>query len=215
MIANRNALRGRALETDADYFWMLDSDVVPPHDALSKMMKQVGKKKVSMDFVMPNIPIIKDGTPVEEKHIIGGWYEFRNPVGDRKMTGAWNCGKWVADNTLMNLGYQDKGFIEVDKIDLGCVLVKREVLDKVKFKEGNVRSIKYYGCNRWTWPCHCLMFAIDAQDLGYQLWMDGSVVCEHLDRRKKCPGLKEFISMKKTLLQSFQMAKRWALGMEL
>lgn len=175
IIANSNEAREKALKTDADYFWWVESDIVPPKNALSSLMKQMGKKKSTIDFPLSPGKIIPKGTDVPEKHIMGGW----------TVHGSGDCsaGKWVADNTFCNLFYPQAGLIEVDKIDFSCVLLTREVMSKVKFESGLNRVFHWYGTEGDKLdinPCHCLMFAIRAQDLGYRLFMDGSVICKHI-----------------------------------
>lgn len=105
--------------------------------------------------------------------ILGGWYKI-NRID-------WNAGKWIADNTLFNLRAPEPSVIKVDKIDLGCIFMKREVLKKIKFRLEN-RALTIWGMKEKTGACECLMFAIDAQDAGYQLYMDGDVICKHLKK---------------------------------
>ena len=47
IVVNANECRERALQTDADYFWMVDDDVICPPNALTELMKQRGKRKTT------------------------------------------------------------------------------------------------------------------------------------------------------------------------
>jgi glycosyltransferase involved in cell wall biosynthesis len=172
IIDNRNEIREKALETDAEYFLFVDDDVVIPRDTISNLITQMDRKCTTMDFPGGDGKIIPKGTPIPEKFIVGGWYQHRD--------GSWNCGKWVADNTFINFKHPEKSVIRVDKIDMGCILLKREVLEKVKFRLEPERKM-----NNNRYLCSCLMFAIDAQDAGYDLWMSGDVICEHLKKKEE------------------------------
>jgi hypothetical protein len=175
-----NAARKLALASDADYFAWVDDDIVLPRSALSSLMLQLEQPPVDkrqfkhLTSLFPNV-VISDNP---KKHIIGGWFRVKDEDG--LLLNFWNCGRWVADNTITNLTAVERSVTRVDKIDLGCLLMSREVLEKVSWRGGESLVI-----NHIQHPCICLMFARDAQDAGYTLWMDGSVVCEHLLRRGK------------------------------
>jgi glycosyltransferase involved in cell wall biosynthesis len=172
IVDNRNEAREKALKIEADYYFLVDSDIILPKDAISKLMLQVGKKETTLDFPDGKGNVIPKGTPVPEKFIVGGWYLHEGK--------EWNCGKWVADNTFTNIDGPQKSVINVDKIDLGCVLMKREVLEKISFRlDPQLRM------NEDKIMCECLMFAIDVQDAGWDLWMDGDVICKHLKGENK------------------------------
>jgi len=177
---SRNKIRELALETDAEYIFMVDSDVLVPVDALANLMYQMGNKVTSIDWRAPDGRIIPKGTKNPEKFIIGGWYP-------KKFTNnhEWICGKWTADNLFMTLNYPAKSLIEVDMVGLGCCLVKRELLEKVKWVESELFKISK---DRWgedTYAGDCLAFCNLVADAGYRMYMDGSVICKHLIRSRK------------------------------
>jgi glycosyltransferase involved in cell wall biosynthesis len=167
---HRSYARKLALASDVDYFFWVDSDIELPKYALSNLMKQLNPP-VFDERHWENIKKMfpdRDITP-KQKHIIGGWYPLNKT--------AWNCSSWVADNTISSYLKPQQSVIRVDKIDMGCVLMAREVLEKVDFKNGFSIVV-----NKNINACECLMFARDAQDAGYELFMDGSVICKHLHR---------------------------------
>jgi glycosyltransferase involved in cell wall biosynthesis len=147
IVDSRNEARERALKTEAEFFLLLDSDVVLPKGALAEFTKQ----------------------PFD---ILGGWYKLNQD--------QYNCGKWVADNTLFNLKAVERSVVKVDVIHLGCVFIKRKVLEKVRFRYGDANNVKFFGEENHHGSCVCTMFSIDAQNADYELHMDGDVVCEHL-----------------------------------
>jgi len=171
IVKHRNEARKKALASDADYFFWIDSDIVLPVNAISSLLLQLQVPKVSpiFDKLKSQFPI----TEPKQKHIMGGWYKLHS---DTEKT-AWNCANWVADNKIASVEGWQRSVIRVDKMDLGCVMMSREVLEKISFKHGFNLEV-----NDNRRACECLMFAKDAQDAGYELFMDGDVVCEHLKR---------------------------------
>jgi hypothetical protein len=137
----RNAARQAALKSDADWFLWLDSDVILPRHAVRELMLQA----------------LHNGAI--RYHLIGGWYQL-NPR-------AWSAGRWVADHTIASIVTPERSVTRVDKIELGCVLMSRTVLEQIKFEFDPS-------------ACECQRFAIRAEELGYRLWMDGGVICRHL-----------------------------------
>lgn len=64
---------------------------------------------------------------------------------------------------------------------MGCALVSRKVLEQVTFKPGIDIFLKdESGVNLILGECGA--FGNDVTDSGFTLYMDGSVVCEHLTR---------------------------------
>ena len=177
---HRNELREKALKIDADYYWMLDSDVVPPKNALSSLMLQTGKKVSTIASININGNFIPAGTVNPEKSIIGGWY----PVKYTKKH-EWACGKWVGDNMFYILREPQNSLIQVDMIGLGCCLVKRKVLEWIKLTEEEVFKISTDRYGRKTLAGDCVAFGNIAYNMGYKLYMDGSVICEHLIQEEK------------------------------
>lgn len=132
-----------AIETDADYFLFVDTDVVLPVNTITELVKQ-----------------LKNGN----KHIISAWFK----ISDYE----YNAGRWVADNTLAQLQSIEKSVTMVDKIDFGCMMLSRIAIEDCEFifEDRDIMNQK---------ACQCLSFAINAQDKGYKLWMDGDVICKH------------------------------------
>jgi len=180
IIRCHNAARKLALASDADYFAWVDDDIVLPRNALSNLMLQLEQPPMDKGQFSHLTSLLPDGVMSDnpKKHIIGGWFRVKNEDG--LLVDVWNCGRWVADNTIASVTAVEPSVTRVDKIDLGCLLMSREVLEKVDWRGGDSLVI-----NKTQHPCVCLMFARDAQDAGYALYMDGSVVCEHLLRSGK------------------------------
>lgn len=149
---NREAARKIALASDADRFFFVDSDIVVPSNAISEMMKQ----------------------PFD---VIGGWYRVAHEE-------RYTCGRWVGDNLFINLYSVEPSVVKVDCIGMGCAMFTRRALQDITFHHGTDRTAE-------TWingePVPMILGECGAlgnllNDKGYQLYMNGEVVCKHLAR---------------------------------
>lgn len=147
---NRNDLRERALQTDADYFLFLDDDVVLPPEAV-KILVRAGKE------------------------VVGGYYQILG-------TDKYVCGRWVADNTFCNFSSVLPGLFSTDTVGLGCALISRNVLEKVKFESRTELFCKDALTGADLFVGECGMFGNRVAELGIPMFMCGDVVCEHLVR---------------------------------
>lgn len=111
-----------------------------------------------------------------QKDVVGGWYKMVK--GNN-----WVAGRWVSENTFFNFKFPEKGLVLTDVVGLGCALIKKEVLEMVKFESGT----ELFCNNEWGETIivgECGVFGRKVQKLGYNLYMDGNVICDHIDRRK-------------------------------
>ena len=92
----RNTACMRTLEGGFDFLFFLDSDVVPPVDAVMKLAKH-------------NLPIVS------------GLYCRRSPP--HAVPVMIKNGQWVTQ-------FKPGSMVEVDVVGAGCLLIKREVLEK-------------------------------------------------------------------------------------
>lgn len=148
---NREAVRKLALNSDAEYFLFVDSDIVLPDNCISKLVSN-------------KLPAV------------GGWYKM---FGTEK----WVCGRFVADNTFFNLRAVELFLSQVDMAGFGCFMIRRDVLEKIEVVDGTNISLKNEQ-NQQIIGGECLDFCNKIYDLGYNICMDGDVICEHLERVK-------------------------------
>jgi len=173
---NHNLARKKALKSDADYFLFADDDMIFPENTISELVLQAEEKRTTIPVLMPDGKLIPIGTLVPKKHIIGGWYKMIDSP-------FYVTGKWIADNTFWNFTYVRSGLTQVDMVGLGCMLISREALKRLKFHTGIDKFCKVNNGQRcYIGPC--VQFGNDAIDKGYTLWMDGNIVCTH-ERRKQ------------------------------
>jgi hypothetical protein len=173
--ANRNAARTLALASDAELFWFLDDDVVPPPDALRLLVSETGSRVSQVPAVWPDGTRVPSGAPVPERHIVGGWYPMRGG-------GKWVAGKFVGDHLFLNFPHVQPGLVPVDMVGLGCALLSRAVLEAVEFRDGlELRTVDAWNPSAGLSYVggECLAFANAAAAKGFDLFMHGGVVCEH------------------------------------
>lgn len=99
----REEIVAEFLKTRCDYLLMIDSDTIPPEDAIDKMIED---NKDIVSAITPIIMMDKDENPVRK----------------------WNCqdkeGNWVKPNT---------GLVPIKGCGASCIMIKRKVFETVKF----------------------------------------------------------------------------------
>lgn len=152
MIRNRNLVRQMALASDAEYFLLVDSDIIMPTNGLSNLIQH-------------------------KKDFIGGWYQTKgiNP-------------RWVAsmhlDNAMYPFESPQPSVIGVSSTGLGCALLSRSLLEAVRFKDGTSNYVQLRKGNSAAvaFIDDSTQFCIDVASAGYNCYMDGDTICEHICR---------------------------------
>lgn len=128
------------------------------------------------DVVMPD-NAITEFMKQSHKDIAGGWYPMAH--GE-----SWVAGKWIANNTLWHFKKPEQSLIKVDMVGLGCLMLSRKALTELEFRDGIDKEIMdEFGEKMYMGPCAA--FSDNAQNKGYNLYMNGSVICQHLTREIK------------------------------
>lgn len=106
--------------------------------------------------------------------VVGGWFPARGRA-------FWVGGRWVADNVLLQFPRPIPGLTRTDLISLGCTLLQRCVLERFEFEAGvdkycfdihkNARFLADSGA-----------FSNRLVDSGIGMFLDGNVVCQHLNQ---------------------------------
>lgn len=145
-----NELLQLFLASDCDYLLTLEADIIPP--------KHIIKTLLSHD-----------------KDIVGAVYQIgpkknRYPCAftGRKFNIRNNAGSVVGKGTQSFEWTHIDGTLKQSPggCGLGCVLIKRKVFSKIsKFRHTSVH------CDMW--------FHRDAQDEGFETWVDTSIICKH------------------------------------
>ena len=146
---NRNLLREKVLREDYGYFINIDQDVLPPKDIIQRMLKH-NKKIVTGIYYNP---WTKDN---KTKLIATIWRQ--HPKNPKKMIN-------VREGIV-----QGNNFIKIDYCGSGCLLIHKDVLEKIKFR---------YDLNIGN-GVDDVFFCIDAKKYGFEIYADTSIKCKHL-----------------------------------
>ncbi|MBM3281950.1 MAG: hypothetical protein FJY86_01235 [Candidatus Diapherotrites archaeon] len=151
IVHGRNLLRQRVLSKKYDYFFSLEQDIIPPTDIIETLLSR-NQKIVSATYLnRKNIPT---GYRIE---IMAGYYHNE---GEKN--------KGVFRDYGFNLILPSR-LMKVDYTGLGCMLIAREILEKISFRvETN------------TPHCDDMLFCMDAQKNGYEIYLDTHAWCLHL-----------------------------------
>lgn len=147
---NRETARRIALTSEAERFLFVDDDVVIPTHAVSEFLKQ----------------------PFD---VQGGYYLV---AGDSRYT----CGRWVDETLFLNLRAVEPSLVRVDCIGMGCAMFSRKALEAIRFDHGTdeIAETVINGNRVPMIVGECGRVGELLGGLGYAMYMNGSVVCEHL-----------------------------------
>ncbi len=153
IIYNRNLLRQKVLDERYDYFFSLEQDVIPPRKVIERLLAY-------------------------KKEIITGVYFKPWDYGDHKKPVAMIWIRHPNDPskkvTISNDIVLGKHLLKVDFCGLGCLMIHRNVLEKVKFrydlKQGDGMDDMF--------------FCKDASSQGLEIYADTAIKCHHLVKER-------------------------------
>jgi len=156
IIASRNILRQKVLDEGYDYFLSLEQDVLPPENFIESLLKHNKKIITGVYFADNVIP----GKPLPELIPLVYVLEDEATLSMRPLNKEELWG--------------NQGLMEVVSAGLGCVLIHRNILEKIKFRyELNTFD------DRW--------FFLDLYNLGVKVYADTSLKCKHLIYNRPYP----------------------------
>jgi len=149
VIRCRNILREKALKEGYDYFLSLEQDVIPPSNVIEMMLRQ-------------------------KKDLLTGVYFLPKQKGDKVELIATMWTLHPEDKTkkvdISNDIILGKHLLKISLCGLGCILISRKVLEKIKFRHdpsiGDGIDDVFF--------CH------DARQQGFEIYADTSIKCKHL-----------------------------------
>jgi len=157
VIHSRNILSDKVLNEGYDYFFSLEQDVIPKEDILEKFLPH-NKEIVSGYYGKPVSVVLRD-----------------NETGELKKAVIELALIWLGEGERLRranpMEVLNKGLIKVGGFGIGCVLIKRKVMEKIKFR---------YETDRGAFDD--MFFCIDAKKEGYDLFLDSDVRVKHLNR---------------------------------
>jgi len=152
---DRNELRKRTLEGGYDYFFSLEQDVIPPVNAIEKLISN--RKRVCNGLYF-------------------NFFSSRN-MGENAIELVATFSTWLDPEmrelrlTRM-LKFEDvfpSRLIEIYSGGIGATLIEKEVLEKIKFRyDEKVESFED------------VFFYQDCYEKGIEVWLDSSIVANHL-----------------------------------
>lgn len=171
-----------ALPGHITHMLFVDSDTIPPIDAIEKMMKQDRP-------IVTGITPITDG--IQNEHLVLYYNAFKEvfPLGSQDLHEKGRPGISVDRFT---------GSVKVDRCGMSCCLISRDVLKAMAEKfdidtdtEWLPDAMPYEGTNDrlWfnfrfdeitkTWVSEDFDFCIKAKHCGFSIVADTSVICKH------------------------------------
>lgn len=157
IIDSRNIIRQKVLDEGYDYFLSLEQDVVPPKDVTRRLLSH-------------------------DKKIVTGVYFSYQTNNDVTLLVPllWKKVKREEIRFMLEREVLEPKLMEVDACGLGCILIHRDVLKKVKFRYD--KSDKGFD-DMW--------FCKDASDAGFKIFADTSIKCKHLIKGWSWKGIKK------------------------
>jgi len=146
IINSRNIIREKVLNENYDYFFSLEQDVIPPKDTIQRLLAH-NKKIIS-------------GVYLKLQQSLQGPYALVALLYIEREPGK--VGPMLPNEII------GKGLKQVSSSGLGCILIHKSVLEKVKF-----RYVKEKPSYDDMWFC------IDAKTQGFNIYADGNISCEH------------------------------------
>lgn len=150
----RNFCVEHFLKTDMTHLLFIDSDVVPPDDAIEQLI-------------------------AADQPFITGLYPSMRQTPQGEIAKVFNAFVYADDGNgnygLVPIVGAEGGIAPIDRAGAGCLLITREVIEKVgqpwfKFQYRE-NGIMYFGED--------IDFCKKAQDAGYQLYAHAGVKCHH------------------------------------
>jgi len=154
---SRNVLREKALRERYDYFFSLEQDIIPEEDILVRLLNQ--NKKIISAYYSKNMGMrVQDNETKKINDIV-----LELPIVYLQQEGGV---KRANPHEVLR-----KGTISVGAFGVGCLLIHREVLEKIKFRfeRGKIAFDDF-------------LFCLDAKNLGYGLFLDSNIKVNHLHR---------------------------------
>lgn len=150
MAISHNDCRNYLLRNDYEFMLHLETDVFPEKNIIEKLMFNL-------------------------KPIVGGLYyidegKYRSLMAQRVIEIGYKRGISVNFKSDEEINFIDGNLKQVSHIGLGCVLIHRDYLKKIKFRFAGK------GMHPDTF------FAEDCQSLGYKIFADTSCIAEHRNK---------------------------------
>jgi len=153
-IANaRNKIRQVVLDNNLDYVFFIDSDIIVPNNILAKLL--------ALDADIATGIYVKKAMPTVT--------ELYN----------WSLDKTKIVPVLLAEMSTIKNPVELAACGFGATLIKRQVLEKIRFKWEEVAS---FNSNATTYESEDLQFCVDARKYDFKIVVDPELLCGHIHK---------------------------------
>jgi len=126
---------------------------------------------IDSDIVLPKDSLKKMISA--DKDVISGLYIQRIP-DTHTLEVYMNNNKGGVDNIPYHM-IKDKGVVEIMACGMGCALIKSEVFKKMEYPHFLYKS----ALDHKDTISEDIYFCAKARSLGYQIWADSSIICDH------------------------------------
>lgn len=154
---SRNILRQIVLDEGYDYFLSLEQDVIPPVNVVEQLLSHNKKIVTGVYYKYFNLSLVHQGKQMKKVQKLMPLLFGYIPGIQKKM------------HFFSSQDVEDSKLLPVRFCGLGCVLIHRDVLEKVKF-----RADASVNCHDDLWFCN------DALTQKFQIYVDTSVKCKHM-----------------------------------
>ena len=154
---SRNILRQMVLDGGYDYFLSLEQDVIPPVDVIEQLLSHEKKIVTGVYYKYFNLSYHHQGKPVKKVRKLMPLLFGYVPGITEKM-------RFLSQDDV-----EEPKVFPVRFSGLGCILIHRNVLEKVHF-----RADISVNCHDDLWFCN------DALKNGFEIFVDTNVKCKHM-----------------------------------
>ncbi|MEK6839347.1 MAG: hypothetical protein AABX72_00225 [Nanoarchaeota archaeon] len=160
IVESRNLLRDLVLKGKYDYFLSLEQDVIPPANIIEQLIRHNKDVVSGIYYKLYDVDVKgRDGVVQKKKTLLPLIFTYSN------------------DKNKMNVCYpkdvDGDHFFKIRACGLGCVLISRKVLEKVKFRYDPTKS-----------TFDDFLFCSDVLEHGFEIYADTSVKSKHLFLQK-------------------------------
>ena len=144
----QNLMRTKFLEGDYTHLFILEQDLIPPKDIIEQLIEH-------------------------DKDVVGGWY-YITQVPRPCLSREWTLVdmKFFQKSPLM-IELAKERLIKCFSGSFGCSLIKRKVIEEIKFK-----VYRHFSHHSDTW------FYFDCEKKGFEVWVDTDLLIPHFQDYK-------------------------------